>query len=94
MGKWYGKFNNEWSEINSRKVESLSMNGIEIKSEIEILKEALEYYADRKNWRYSGNDQFNNTIHHSDASYIMTGKQRDKIGGKRARQVLGLEEKE
>lgn len=48
--------------------------------------EVIGFYADRSNWRYSGEDRFNNNITFSDSSYVFTGNQRDKIGGKRARE--------
>lgn len=55
------------------------------KKELELEREVVDFYADRNNWRYSGKDRFNNTFNYQDAELVITGKQRDNIGGKRAR---------
>ncbi len=51
-------------------------------------REVIEFYGDRNNWRYSGQDRFNNTFNYKDAEKIKTGKTVDNIGGKRARKLL------
>lgn len=56
--------------------------------QIKILKEALEFYANRNNWRYSGSDRFDCNIDHRDAEKIKTGSQKDTVGGKKAREAL------
>lgn len=52
---------------------------------IKNLREANEFYASKVSWRYSGDDRFDCNISYQDASEVITGKQRDKVGGKRAR---------
>lgn len=58
---------------------------------VEAVK-TIEFYADRANWRYSGQDRYNNNIDASDSSNVITGKTRDKVGGKRARSFLSKPE--
>lgn len=59
---------------------------------VENLKKSNEFYAERKSWRYSGNDRFDCNISYLDASDVITGKQRDRVGGKLARSCQAIDQ--
>lgn len=56
--------------------------------QVKLLEDALEYYSLRASWRYSGSDRFDCNINYEDSSDIITGKQKERVGGKRARAAL------
>ena len=84
--KWQEGYNE--NEENKEKL-GVAVDALEsLKSQLAEAEKVLEFYADRSSWQYSGGGQFDNTITFSDSSYVFKGKQRDKIGGKRAREYF------
>ena len=79
--------NSDFRELHEKQ-KSLLAKLDEMEKKIDGAMEVIKFYGDRSNWRYSGADKFDNTITFLDSSYVLTGKQRDKIGGKRARDFL------
>jgi len=78
----------DWEKAKDIQLEELCLENDQLKSQNAELIAALEFYADRKNWRYSGQDRFDCNIGHIDGEKVLTGKTVDFIGGKRARAVL------
>lgn len=63
---------------------------IRLEAENKKLRECLEFYADRKSWRYPGEQRFNALITADDCGPVLMDKanRNEKIGGKRARSCL------
>jgi DNA repair exonuclease SbcCD ATPase subunit len=81
-------------DVQQRLINMYEKEKRDLEKKLVDARETLSFYADRSNWRYSGNDRFDNNICHKDSSKVKTGNTVDTVGGKHARECLRrLEEK-